>query len=166
MSLRTPRLNLPLIAAGQAQKELSHNEALALIDGIVSGAVETLGANDPPGTPTVGQSWIVGSAPTGVWAGNAQALALWTEGGWRFLAATSGLKVWVKDQQLWALYDGASWDVGTVRASTVSVLGEQVLGGRGAAVGAPTGGSVVDTEARTAIAAVIDRLVAHGLIAP
>lgn len=45
------------------------------------------------------------------------------------------------------------------------VSGTKVVGARGAAVAAPTGGATVDTEARTAITAVISRLQTHGLIA-
>jgi hypothetical protein len=36
----TDRFSLPLLVAGQAQKELFHNEALLALDTIVAGAVE------------------------------------------------------------------------------------------------------------------------------
>lgn len=39
------------------------------------------------------------------------------------------------------------------------------IGERGASVTAAAGGATVDAEARTAIAALIDRMEAHGLIA-
>lgn len=49
-------------------------------------------------------------------------------------------------------------------AGVYKVDGTQVVSNRGAAVTAPTGGATVDAEARTAINAIIARMVAHGLI--
>ncbi|MFX4817188.1 DUF2793 domain-containing protein, partial [Acinetobacter baumannii] len=60
MAETTSRLALPLLAAGQAQKEMFHNEALALIDLALAAAVESVGLNTPPATPEDGQCWIVG----------------------------------------------------------------------------------------------------------
>ncbi|PCJ29601.1 MAG: hypothetical protein COA94_00970 [Rickettsiales bacterium] len=34
----TPRLNLPLIHSGQAQKEITHNEALSMLDVLINPA--------------------------------------------------------------------------------------------------------------------------------
>ena len=66
------RLGLPLLAPGQAQKELWHNEALALLDIAVQAVVEEVGRDAPPGAPQPGQCWIVGAAPTGDWTGHAR----------------------------------------------------------------------------------------------
>lgn len=164
MSLESARLALPLIAAGQAQKELTHNEALGLIDAGIGAAAETADLSAPPATPSIGQCWLVGEAPTGLWEGHAGALACWTEGGWRFLPDIEGLTVWIKDQQLWAVREAAGWAVGVSRATQVLIGDVQVLGPRGASVAAPSGGSVIDAEARAAIGTIVDRLIAHGLI--
>ena len=94
MSETTPRFALPLLQAGQAQKEIDHNEALVLIDGGLHPLVQTAGDDTPPGSPSPGAAWIVGPAPTGGWSGAAHALALWTGGGWRFLPPTLGMTVW------------------------------------------------------------------------
>ena len=79
------RLGLPLLAPGQAQKEMTHNEALAAIDLALAASVRAVGLDAPPLSPTPGESWIVGASPTGAWAGQAGALAGWTAGGWRFV---------------------------------------------------------------------------------
>ena len=99
----TPRLSLPLLHAGQAQKEIDHNEALALIDLALHASVEAVGVNEPPEEPTEGQCWIVGSAPIGAWEGYYNALAGWTAGGWRFLVPRFGMAVTCREDGLVAL---------------------------------------------------------------
>lgn len=160
------RLGFPFIISGQAQKDVTHNEALALLDAAVAASAESIGFNTPPVGPLIGQCWIVGIAPTGTWAGFAGALALWTDGGWRFVMPVQGMRVWLKDQGLWADRGASSWSVGQEVAARLSIGGVQVVGARQAAVAAPSGGTVVDVEARSALMALIGRLVAHGLIEP
>ena len=48
----TTRLKLPLLAAGQAQKEAWHNEALLLVDRLLAGVIEGAASATPPGSPT------------------------------------------------------------------------------------------------------------------
>ncbi len=71
-TLVTPRFSLPLLATAQAQKELTHNEALLLIDALLHGTVEGGPVSDPPPAPAAGQCWLVGASPTGEWAGQAR----------------------------------------------------------------------------------------------
>ena len=165
MTDTTARLALPLIAPGQAQKELFHNEALALLDLAAQASVVAVGIDTPPASPLPGQTWIVGAAPTDAWAGRAGALAGWTAGGWRFLAATEGMSAWDQTTGQLARYTGGSWALGTIAASRVTVGGLQVVGARRPAIADATGGTVVDAEARTAIEAILAALRDHGLIA-
>jgi len=65
-----------------------------------------------------------------------------------------------------ASFVGGSWEIGHVRASKLSVDGDQVVGVRLTAVTNPVGGTTVDTEARAAIANILARLRTHGLIDP
>jgi hypothetical protein len=67
----TPRLGLPYIAQGQAQKEVTHNEALILLDIVSGGGVLDRDLNVPPISPASGDAYIVGPSPSGVWAGRA-----------------------------------------------------------------------------------------------
>lgn len=165
MSLESARLQIPYLAAGQAQKELTHNEAVTLMDVGLAASVESAGLNTPPSSPVPGQCWIVGPVPAEAWAGHSDALACWTEWGWRFLPAVEGWSVWIKDQQLWAVREGSAWIVGRLRGSAIYLNGQQVVGARQPPVSVPVGGAVVDPDARAAIEAIISRLVAHGLIA-
>jgi hypothetical protein len=161
----TDRLDLPLIASGQAQKEMTHNEALALLDIAVQPVVEAAGADTPPMSPAAGQCWIVGTAPTGVWTGRAGALAGWTPSGWRFLMPRTGWSAWAKDSGLTVRYDGENWIMGALAAARIEINGVQVLAAQQAAIDTPDGGTIIDTEAREVLTNVINALRTHGLIA-
>ena len=162
----TARFAMPLLHAGQAQKELFHNEALVLADGLLQPCVEALGVDIPPSTPVPGQCWIVGDSPTGAWAGSAGSLALWTAGGWRFAAPGEAMAAWFPADGLMARHVGGSWQVGRLTAAQLVVDGEQVVGPREPGIEEPDGGSVIDIEARVAVEAILATLRAHGLIDP
>ena len=161
---QSTRLGLSYLQAAQIGKEATVNEALAALDLAVCAAVDGYLLNIPPGSPTIGNSYIVGNAPTGAWAGHGFALAGYTEGGWRFIAPISGLTALDKSSGEIATFAGGAWVKGDVRAAKVSIGGEQVVGARLAAVADPTGGAMIDAEARAAIASVLARLRQHGLI--
>jgi hypothetical protein len=165
MADASSRFALPLLQPGQAQKELFHNEALATVDALMHAAAQSAGDNAPPASPAPGQCWIVGSSPTGAWSGHSGALAGWTEGGWRFIAPREGMLVWLADAGVWAHRAGGGWIVGDVPAQAVSVGGVQVVGAQQAPIGNPSGGTTVDVQARSALAALLAAARAHGLIA-
>lgn len=143
----TPTVRLPLLAAGQAQKEVAHNEALVLIDMLLAGRAVAAGVDTPPTAPEPGECWIVGTTPTGDWTGRARAVAGWTDGGWRFIVPWPGLTLRAGNAQTIFRYSGTAW---TAAASIAS----------------PGGGTVVDIEARAAIASILAALVVHGLLTP
>jgi len=164
MTELSDRFALPLLSAGQAQKELYHNEALAALDLLVHTAVEEHGLDTPPSAPAAGQCWIVGPSPTGAWTGHVGALAGWTGGGWRFVAPRAGMVVWDAGSGYPLHHDGSGWVDGTLVASSLKIGGVQVVGSQQTAIPDPTGGGVVDGEARTAIGLILDVLRMHGLI--
>lgn len=166
MTEATARHALPLIQPGQAQKELGHNEALAVLDLLVQPAVAAVGLDNPPVGPVPGQCWVVGVAPTGAWSGHANALAGWTEGGWRFAAPVPGMSVWTGGPAGFVRWDGNTWVVGTLTGSSLRIGGEKVVGARGAAIANPSGGATVDSETRTTVLQILAALREHGLIAP
>lgn len=163
MSETSARFALPFIVPGQAQKEAFHNEALAAIDALLHPAVEGAPLATPPAEPSPGQSWIVDDAATGAWAGKSAALASWTSGGWRFAAPRPGMLVWNKASGLWLRWTGSAWNEGIWPASALFIGAQQVVGPRLAEVPSPSGGTVIDAEARSAIAALIATLKSHGL---
>ena len=160
----TARLALPTLIPGQAQKEFFHNEALQLLDCIVAGAIEEPARNDPPISPAPGQSYLIGAAPTDEWSEFPDHIASFGAGGWRFLAPVIGMRVIDKSTDTVATYSSAGWEIGTVRASRIVIDGQQVVGARSGPIAAPTGGTVADDEARSAIAAILLALRQHGLI--
>lgn len=161
----TQRLGLPFLSEGQSQKEASHNEALQVLDTIVGLAVEEGPRSDPPASPSVGSSYLVADAPTGVWAGKAGVVAAFTVGGWRFHAPQEGMIAYVRSASVWAAYRAASWELGYVRCAAVVVDGQQVVGARAGPVASPAGGSTIDAPARSAIDQILLALRGHGLIA-
>jgi len=160
----TPRLALPFLSAGQAQKEFFHNEALQTLDALVAGSVEEGPRAAPPAAPTVGACYVVGSPPTGEWAGKAQSVAAFTTGGWRFVAPVEGMSLYVKASGNWATYRLGTWETGTLRGSSVVLGGQQVVGSRGGAIASANGGTTIDVQARAAIDQILAALRQHGLI--
>ncbi|HVJ03793.1 MAG TPA: DUF2793 domain-containing protein [Sphingomonas sp.] len=158
----TPRLALPLLEPGQAQKEMFHNEALIRLDIAVQGAAA--GPLDtPPAAPAPGQCWLVGAAPTGDWVGHGNEVAGWTDAGWRFLAPREGMRLWLGTPVGFALFVEGEWRIGGTYGK-LFVEGQQVVGAQGSPIPEPAGGTVVDGEARDAIVAVLEALRSHGLI--
>ncbi|CAN5299564.1 hypothetical protein BH10PSE15_BH10PSE15_04320 [soil metagenome] len=146
---QTARLALPLLNAGQAQKEVTHNEALLLLDLFAQPVVLAIGLDTPPPVPSVGQCWILGAAPAGEWSGRANHIAGWSAGGWRFCPPGEGLVAWSVADAGIARYEAGAWRVAS----------------RQPAIAGPTDGSVIDAEARSTIAAILAALRAHDLIA-
>ncbi|WP_404336214.1 DUF2793 domain-containing protein [Sphingomonas sp. MMS12-HWE2-04] len=161
----TPRLNLPLLEPGQAQKEMTHNEALARLDLLVHGRLVALAANVPPVAPAPGQCWVIGSAPQGVWADHSHAIAGWTTSGWHFVAPQEGMRLWIDAEAGFALFRDGGWHSGEAFGK-VFIEGRQVVGPQSEAIAEPSGGMTVDAAARTAIVSVLEALRAHGLVRP
>lgn len=106
---QTPLLSLPYIQGGQAQKHVTHNEALERLDMLVQLTVEAVDINTPPGGAVEGQAWTVGAAPTGAWASNAGDIAAWRGGNWLFVSPQIGWRIWDKSGAGLAVYDGTTW---------------------------------------------------------
>lgn len=164
-SQSSARLALPFLIAGQAQKEVWHNEALALLDLAVQPSVVAVGLDTPPASPATGACWIVGATPDGAWSGQPHAIAGWTDGGWRFVPAQAGMRVWSRADAVDARFDGTRWTLGDLVGNRLVLGGQPMLEARQPAIAAPANGAVIDIEARAAIAAIRAALQSLGLIA-
>jgi hypothetical protein len=164
MTDTTARFALPLLLPGQAQKEAFHNEALALLDAALHACVEGDPTDELPADPAPGESWIVGPGATGAWSGRAGNLATWTASGWRFTAPVPGMTVWNIDAGYRLAWTGAAWSQGEWPISALMIGGQQVVGHRLETLPSPSGGTIIDVEARASVDAIIVALRTHGLI--
>lgn len=109
MSESTPILSLPLIQPNQAQKHVTHNEALQALDALVQPVVIDLDLTAPPSVPVDGDCHLVAAGATGDWTGQDNALAVQSSGGWMFYAPRSGWKVYVQSENADFIFDGVEW---------------------------------------------------------
>lgn len=106
---QTPILSMPLIQASQAQKHITHNEALRLLDVAVQLAVKNRDMTGPPPSPEVGDRHIVAPPATGAWAGKGKQVAVYTSTGWEFFAPMAGWQAYVIAEEKPVVYSGAAW---------------------------------------------------------
>jgi hypothetical protein len=172
----TPNLSLPFIEAGQAQKHVTHNEALRFLDAVTQLAVAAISAS-PPAEPADGERHIVGVGASGAFTGHETQVAAFQDGGWNFLTPRPGWRVWnVADEEL-LVWTGAEWaavssgggggagDVegpdGGVADGEVTLFdgttGKAIRSGRGSVshlgVGAPPDSTDTDTSNRLVVKA-------------
>jgi hypothetical protein len=146
-ALETGRYRLPLLAVSQAQKEITHNEALVIIDALLHMAVEAVLTVAPAVTDNdIGKCWIINGAPTGAWANKAGQIACWIGGSWRFVVPHEGMGVWNKSTRRHSRFISGQW---TTAPSVPN----------------PTGGTAVDSEARAALAAILQYFRLIGMLA-
>ncbi|WP_247636328.1 DUF2793 domain-containing protein [Methylobacterium sp. 37f] len=106
----TPSLALPLIAAGQAQKHVTHNEALMGLDALVQLACRDKDLGAPPPTPAEGDRYLVLSpSPTGAWAGLSGQIARFQDGRWSGLAPKPGWLAWMLDEDELYAFTATGW---------------------------------------------------------
>jgi len=105
----TPRLALPAIEAAQAQKHVTHNEAIALLDALTHLAVESRALSAPPGQPGEGASYIPAPGASGAWSGWDRQIALYSGGGWIRIIPPPGMKAWVRAERLTVTYEDGLW---------------------------------------------------------
>lgn len=104
----TSRLSLPVIEAAQAQKHVTHNEALVLLDALTQLTVESRVLTAPPGSPAEGACYIPASSATGAWNGWDEQIAVYS-GGWFRIVPQPGLKAWVRAERLTVTYEDGVW---------------------------------------------------------
>lgn len=128
MTDTTANLALPFIAAAQAQKHVTHNEALLLLDALVQLAVLDKDLAAPPASPQEGARWIVAAGASGAWAGQAGKIAAWQDGAWRFLSPRPGFVAFVLDEAAFYFWNGSAW---TALAAAITALQNLALLGVG-----------------------------------
>ena len=102
-------LNLPYIMPSQAQKHVTHNEAVRMLDALVHASVDTMNADTPPNAPAPGARVIIGTSPSGIFAGKTDQLAAFQDGAWAFYTPQTGWVVWAQDAAALYVFDGTGW---------------------------------------------------------
>lgn len=105
----TPNLTLPYIEAAQAQKHVTHNEAIRALDCLVQLSVLDRTFAAPPGSPVEGARYIVAASPTGAWSGQAGKIAAFQDGTWAFYPASEGGLAWVAAEDILIAWSGSAW---------------------------------------------------------
>ncbi|PXW78146.1 uncharacterized protein DUF2793 [Blastomonas natatoria] len=142
----TPNFSMPLLHAAQSQKEITHNEALIIIDALLVGSVMAVAGDPSMLTPANGEAWIIDESATGAWTGRASQIAIFSEGGWRFARPVAGMRMLDRAAGLLRTFDGTQWLAP-------------------ASVDSPSGGTIVDLEARSSLVALLTALRHAGLLA-
>ncbi|MFM7378277.1 MAG: DUF2793 domain-containing protein [Erythrobacter sp.] len=140
----TTALGLPLLFAGQAQKEFFVNEALCVLDALHARAV-TASQPSPPASAAEGACYRVTATATGAWAGQEDRLAVLVAGAWHFVAPAEGMVVFDRAAARMVIFR-SQWQPAAV-------------------VAAASGGTVIDVQARAVLTALIAALVTTGVLA-
>ncbi|KPP86569.1 MAG: Protein of unknown function (DUF2793) [Rhodobacteraceae bacterium HLUCCO07] len=119
----SPRVELPYLQPSQAQKDVTHNEALQRLDAVTQLCLLGFADTEPPELPAPGDIHGLGSGPTGVWAGHGHELAYWSGDQWLFLTPKEGWRAWgVPEQELRVWRDG-QWQAVIDRLDDMERLG-------------------------------------------
>ena len=133
----TARFGLPLLFSGQAQKEFSINQAFAMVDSLLQSSILE-SVDTPPPSPTEGDCYRVVAPATGDWLDHEDDIAVSLGGAWQFVRPQPGMRV----------YDVAEG----------AILHYESEWKRAEEPALPSGGSVIDAEARQAIAELMEAL--------
>ena len=109
----TPRHELELFSSGQAQADESLNESMAKIDALECAFVVSHSVSAQPGSPTDGQTWIVGSTATGAeWEGHDSEMGIASSGSpspFLFVTPKAGMRAFIDSLGVYAVYNGTAW---------------------------------------------------------
>lgn len=159
----TIRHSLPLLAAGQAQKEITHNEALMTIDRQLHLAIESRILATPPANPAAGAAYIVAADAIGEWAGRDGQIASFDGFGWQYDPPVRGCVAWIIDEYAFAVHDGGWW-TGGWPAAGLRISGRDVLSATPVAIAAPVGGTTSDSQCRAVVAQLLTALKDQGIV--
>ena len=109
MSQTSPILSLPYIQPAQAQKHVTHNEALRILDAVTQLSVIDTSLTAPPVQPAEGDRYIVASTATDGWAGQDHNIAVRVDGTWQFFVPATGWRADVAGTGGQVRFDGTQW---------------------------------------------------------
>lgn len=102
-------LNLPFLLPSQAQKHVTHNEALRVLDALVQLSVVSATLDTPPTEPDEGACFVLPVGALGDWAGQDASVAVRDNGAWAFFTPNAGWRAYVQDSGGMVAFDGTEW---------------------------------------------------------
>lgn len=121
----TIHLKLPFLAPTQAQKDVTVNEALRLLDGLIQLSVLSIGDTVPPVTPVEGDRYLIGAGAAGVWAGWDGTIGYFADGAWIQLVPAAGWRLFDEITGDLLLFDGIAWATVMQRSATTMLASGQ-----------------------------------------
>lgn len=112
----THQFDMPLLAGSQAQKHVTVNEALAILDAVAQFRIASASISTPPTALADGTAYLIPTAATGVWTGLEGQIAIAVNDGWRFVTPKAGWQVFNAETGATQLFDGFAWLDSTLAA--------------------------------------------------
>lgn len=128
MSDLSPILGLPYIQPAQAQKHVTHNEALQTLDLFTQLTVADRDRSSPPQNPHIGDRHIIGAEPDGEWAGHENQIAIFIDNTWQFYLPLPGMRATIVAENILLLWDGTQWRLPTRLTDEFQNLGSLGVG--------------------------------------
>lgn len=130
----TPNNAIPYVPQNTLDPAAGLNLALAVVDALLNTKVISMALSAPPGSPADGDMYIVAAAPTGAWAGHADALAQYVADGafWHFFSAgTQAVYVINKEDNIvyvWNFTTNAWMPLGAIPSSLIPFAPDSASG--------------------------------------
>lgn len=118
----TTHLKLPFLEAAQAQKHVTHNEALRVLDAVAQASVLDKDLATPPGSPANGDRYIIAATATDDWLGKENDIVIWQDNAWAFHTPQDGWLAWVADEGKFYVWSGSAWTAMPLSATQVQNL--------------------------------------------
>lgn len=116
-------LSMPLLMPSQAQKHVTHNEALLVLDALVQLTVVDRDLAVPPSSPANGDRHIVTAAAAGLWGGPAQSIAVLVNNFWVFYEPRPGWQAYVLAENRTVVWQNGVWQDVLASLDTLDQLG-------------------------------------------
>lgn len=105
----SPRHSLPYIMPSQAQKHVTHNEAIRRLDALLHLSVKSASITSPPAGPNEGDSYIIAPNADGAWQGQELRVAAFQDGAWEIISPEEGYLVWIEDTSTLNVWHASAW---------------------------------------------------------
>lgn len=117
------RLNLPYIQPAQAQKHVTHNEAIELLDKLVHMAVDDALQSPPDEALDLDTMVLVDIDASGAFEGRDNSIAVYQGAGWAFLTPQDGWMVYNKARGHFISFSDGRWKPVQAEIDAVPYLG-------------------------------------------